>query len=125
MAASFSHRGGGAPLARRLWWIPAIRRAIAVTPGVLATAPGTHRAALVNFLGIYWLFSALRRDQDAVTARAHPSLQQQVTQGLSVVKIGILLASWHRRPGPGRGARAPGLLPAVTLMTTPLRATVA
>lgn len=68
MAASFSHRGGGAPLARRLWWIPAIRRAIAVTPGVLVTATGTHRAALVNFLGIYWLFSALRRDQDAVTA---------------------------------------------------------
>ena len=33
-----------------------------------------------------------------------PSLQQQVTQGLSVVKIGILLAPWHRRPGPGRGA---------------------
>ena len=57
-----------APLARRRWWIPAIRRAIAVTPGVLVTATGTHRAALVNFLGIYWLFSALRRDQDAVTA---------------------------------------------------------
>jgi hypothetical protein len=32
--------------------------------------------------------------------RAHPPLQQ-VTQGLSVVKIGILLAPWHRRPGPG------------------------
>jgi hypothetical protein len=46
-----------------------------------------------------------------------------VTQGLSVVKIGILLASRHRRPGPGRGARALGLLPAVTVMTTPFRAT--
>jgi hypothetical protein len=54
--------------------------------------------------------------------RAHPPLQQ-VTQGLSVVKIGILLAPWHRRPGPGRGARARGLLPAVTVMTTPFRAT--
>ena len=55
--------------------------------------------------------------------RAHPPLQQQVTQGLSVVKIGILLAPWHRRPGPGRGARALGFLPAVTVMTTPSRAT--
>ena len=57
--APFSHDGGGAPPARRLWWIPAIRGAIAVTLGVLVIATGSRRAALVNFLGIYWLFSAV------------------------------------------------------------------
>jgi uncharacterized membrane protein HdeD (DUF308 family) len=50
---------GGAPPAKRLWWIPAIRGAIAVTLGVLVIAAGSHRSALVNFLGIYWLFSAV------------------------------------------------------------------
>jgi hypothetical protein len=57
--APFSHHGGGAPLARRLWWIPAIRGAIAVALGVLVIATGSRRAALVNFLGSYWLFSAV------------------------------------------------------------------
>ena len=42
-AASFSEDGGGAPPARRLWWIPAIRGAIAVTLGVLVIATGSRR----------------------------------------------------------------------------------
>ena len=42
-----------------MWWIPAIRGVIALTLGVLAVATGTHRSALLNFLGIYWLVSAL------------------------------------------------------------------
>ena len=68
MAASFSHhRGGGAA-----------GQAPVVDPGDPPRDRGhsrgaghrhrNPRAALVNFLGIYWLFSALRRDQDAVTA---------------------------------------------------------
>ena len=71
---------------------------------------------------LHFFAAGIRRDQDTVTAGAHPPLQQQVTQGLPVVKIGILLAPWHRRPGPGRDARALGLLPAVTVMITPFRA---
>jgi hypothetical protein len=58
-AASISEDGGGAPPARRLWQIPAIRGAIAVALGVLAIAAGSDRAAMVNFLGIYWLFGAV------------------------------------------------------------------
>jgi hypothetical protein len=46
-----------------------------------------------------------------------------VTQGLPVVKIGILLAPWHRRPDLGEVPAHQALLPAVTVMTTPFRAT--
>jgi len=72
---------------------------------------------------LHFFAGGIRRDQDAVTAGLTLPLQQQVAQGLSVVKLGVLLAPWHCRPGPGRGARALGLLPAVTVMTTPFRAT--
>jgi intracellular septation protein A len=57
--AASIREGGGAPPARRLWQIPAIRGAIAVVLGVLAIAAGSDRAAMVNFLGIYWLFGAV------------------------------------------------------------------
>jgi hypothetical protein len=57
--AASIREGGGAPPARRLWQIPANRGAIAVALGVLAIAAGSDRAAMVNFLGIYWLFGAV------------------------------------------------------------------
>ena len=72
-AASFSEDGAGVPPARRLWWIPAIRGAIAVALGVLAITTGSDRTALANFLGIYWLFSAVLTLAWALRAGGSPA----------------------------------------------------
>lgn len=93
--APFSHDGGGAPPARRLSWIPAIRGAIAVTPGVLVTATGTHRAALVNFLGIYWLFSAVRTIARALRTRWQRGSRLGLSAGMAGLVAGLLVLRRH------------------------------
>ena len=94
-AASFSEDGDGAPPARRLWWIPAIRGAIAVALGVLAIATGSDRAALVNFLGIYWLLSAVLMLAWALRARWKPGSRLGLLAGMIGVLAGLLVLGRH------------------------------
>jgi len=93
-AASISENGGGAP-ARRLWQIPAIRGAIAVALGVLAIATGSDRAALVNFLGIYWLFSAVLIIAWALRARWKPGSRLGLVAGIIGLVAGLLVLGRH------------------------------
>ena len=93
-AASISE-DGGAPPARRLWWIPAIRGAIAVALGVLAIATGSDRTALVNFLGIYWLFSAVLMLAWALRARWKPGSRLGLLAGMIGVLAGLLVLGRH------------------------------
>jgi len=94
-AASISEDGGGAPPGRRLWQIPAIRGAIAVTLGVLAVATGSDRAALVNFLGIYWLFSAVLIIAWALRARWKPGSRLGLVAGIIGLVAGLLVLGRH------------------------------
>jgi len=93
-AASISE-DGGAPPARRLWQIPAIRGAIAVALGVLAIATGSDRAALVNFLGIYWLFSAVLIIAWALRARWKPGSRLGLLAGMVGLVAGLLVLGRH------------------------------
>lgn len=43
----------------RLWWIPAIRGAVAMLLGGAVLFLNTDRAMLANFIGIYWLVSGV------------------------------------------------------------------
>ncbi len=98
-AASISEGGGGAgggePPGRRLWQIPAIRGAIAVALGVLAIATGSDRAALVNFLGIYWLFSAVLIIAWALRARWKPGSRLGLLAGMIGLVAGLLVLGRH------------------------------
>src|SRR6266571_5969265 len=94
-AASISEDGGGAPPARRLWQIPAIRGAIAVALGVLAIATGSDRAAMVNFLGIYWLFSAVLIIAWALRARWKPGSRLGLVAGMIGLVAGLLVLGRH------------------------------
>ena len=94
-AASISEDGGGAPPGRRLWQIPAIRGAIAVALGVLAIATGSDRAALVNFLGIYWLFSAVLIIAWALRARWKPGSRLGLLAGMIGLVAGLLVLGRH------------------------------
>ena len=87
--------GGGAPPARRLWQIPAIRGTIAVALGVLAIATGSDRAALVNFLGIYWLFSAVLIIAWALRARWKPGSRLGLVAGIIGLVAGLLVLGRH------------------------------
>src|SRR6266568_1459695 len=93
--AAASTRQGGAPPARRMWWIPAIRGAIAVALGVLAIATGSDRAALVNFLGIYWLFSAVLIIAWALRARWKPGSRLGLVAGIIGLVAGLLVLGRH------------------------------
>jgi uncharacterized membrane protein HdeD (DUF308 family) len=94
-AASFSQDDGGAPPAGRLWWIPAIRGAIAVTLGVLVIATGSHQAALVNFLGIYWLISAVLTIAWALRTRWQRGSRLGLVAGMIGVVAGLLVLGRH------------------------------
>ena len=87
--------GGGAPPAGRLWWIPAIRGAIAVALGVLAIATGSDREAVVNFLGIYWLFSAVLMLAWALRARWKPGSRLGLLAGVIGVLAALLVLGRH------------------------------
>jgi uncharacterized membrane protein HdeD (DUF308 family) len=94
-AASISNGGGGTPPARRLWQIPAVRGVIAVTLGVLAIATGSDRAALVNFLGIYWLFSALLVVVWALRTRWERGSRLGLLAGMISLVAGLLVLGRH------------------------------
>ena len=94
-AGSTSEGGGAAPPARRLWQIPAIRGAIALMLGVLAIATGSDRAALVNFLGIYWLFSAVLTLAWALRARWKPGSRLGLVAGTVGLVAGLLVLGRH------------------------------
>ena len=94
-AVSFSEDGDGAPPARRLWWIPAIRGVIAVALGVLAIATGSDREAVVNFLGIYWLLSAVLMLAWALRARWKPGSRLGLLAGMIGVLAGLLVLGRH------------------------------
>jgi len=92
--ASF-RKGAAAPPGRRLWWIPAIRGAIAVMLGVLVIATGSHRAALVNFLGIYWLFSAVLIIAWALRTRWKRGSRLGLLAGMVGLVAGLLVLGRH------------------------------
>jgi uncharacterized membrane protein HdeD (DUF308 family) len=98
-AASISDGGGGAssgaPPAGRLWQIPAIRGAIAVVLGVLAVAAGSDRAAMVNFLGTYWLFSAVLTIAWALRARWKPGSRLGLLAGIIGLVAALLVLGRH------------------------------
>ena len=87
--------GSGAPPARRMWWIPAIRGAFAVTLGGIAIATGSHRAALVNFLGIYWLISAALTVAWAARTRWKRGSRLGLMAGMIGLVAGLLVLFRH------------------------------
>jgi uncharacterized membrane protein HdeD (DUF308 family) len=87
--------GGGAAPARRIWWIPAIRGGVAVMLGVLVTVTGSHRAALVNFLGIYWLISAVVTIAWALRTRWKRGSRLGLAAGMVGLVAGMLVLLRH------------------------------
>ena len=85
---------GGSP-ARRIWWIPAIRGGVAVMLGVLVTITGSHRAALVNFLGIYWLISAVVTIAWALRTRWKRGSRLGLAAGMVGLVAGMLVLLRH------------------------------
>lgn len=87
--------GGGGAQARRFWWIPAIRGGVAVMLGVLVTITGSHRAALVNFLGIYWLISAVVTIAWALRTRWKRGSRLGLAAGVVGLVAGMLVLLRH------------------------------
>ncbi len=94
-AAPLSVRGGGAQPSRIMWWIPAIRGAVAVLLGVLAIVTGSHRAALINFLGIYWLISAVVTVAWALRTRWKRGSRLGLMAGAIGIVAGLLVLFRH------------------------------
>jgi uncharacterized membrane protein HdeD (DUF308 family) len=92
--ASFP-KGAAAPPGRRLWWIPAIRGAIAVALGVLVIVTGSHRMALVNFLGIYWLTGAALTATWALQTRWKRGSRLGLSAGVIGIVTGLLVLGRH------------------------------
>ncbi len=72
-----------------------IRGAIAVTLGVLVTVTGSHRAALVNFLGIYWLVSAVLTIAWAQRIRWKRGSRLGLLAGMIGIVAGLLVLLRH------------------------------
>ena len=91
--APFSHDGGDAG------------QAPVVDPGdprpdrgharVLVIATGSRRAALVNFLGIYWLFSAVLTIARALWTRVEARLPAGPLAGMVGLVAGLLVLGRH------------------------------
>jgi uncharacterized membrane protein HdeD (DUF308 family) len=91
--ASFG-AGAGVPPGRR-WWIPVLRGAFAVALGVLVIVTGSHRSALVNFLGIYWLIGAILTVVWAVQTRWRRGSRLGLWAGVIGILAGLLVLGRH------------------------------